>query len=254
MRANPIIVAYRVMVVPGYQPDVKEYAPPSNYKSDEAIRGWYERKSVELLAQAANQPYTGTFDEVHLVDLNKQLVATFSSHGREVPALGPATPDGAPDGDTSDSDSGSTSASGSGDASAAGAGKNPPISVAVRDWLLREYPEAWPDTPHPARATPEAFFIGFNVDLFLDILGTECMLPQYAGEAGSQLPLSLWYGNSDHRDIGRAVTRGYKNLSWPLVLRAHGLSPRSWEGPGVSPEADLTLATTLAYRTGLVRR
>lgn len=74
------------------------------------------------------------------------------------------------------------------------------VALQVRHYLVTTHGRAWSDNLFERRPDgPEAVFIGFNVKRFLKFLGLECAL------AGSPLPLTMWYGNSDHRDMESAI-------------------------------------------------
>lgn len=221
---SKILIAYKTRTADGYVPDIRDLPdPPSNWKDPDKIAAWREEKAKEASTQAVFQPYTGTFDEVQLIDLTTQ------EHGRwqyREPKSG-----------------------------------RQPVCLAVRAWLLKHYPDAWPNSTHPGRAVPQAIFVGFNPKLFLRILGTECSLPaNQPKEPGSTntLPLSCWYGNSDHRDIGEAVKPDeFKFLSWRTVLEARGLTNNQavyagWNGPHIDVTMDLSLIIELASQLAMV--
>lgn len=228
-----LIVAYRTQLVPGLQPVMAdELQPPANFKHADAIEKWRAEQLPKLeakfQAECAQQPYTATFAEVQIADLHNERKGKWvyrapnNEEGKQAACL------------------------------------------AIRSWLLKEYPDAWPHTTHPDRRVPAAIFVGFNPRLFLKILGIECSLPAHQpmdadGKPDPKklnvLPLSMWYPNSDHRDIEEAVKPAdFKYLPWNVVLEARGLLPefKDWKAPGVNVTMDLKLATRLAAQLGML--
>lgn len=135
-----IIVSYSTIVVD--QAKVDELAPefeaPSNYKDKEKIERYIAQKKANFFAQAASQPYTGTFKEIMLVDLQKQIVGNWSWE------------------QTKEND----------------------LTVAenAASWILRNNPGAFDGDILDSRNS-NVVFIGFNTRLFLKMLGLECTLP-----------------------------------------------------------------------------
>lgn len=140
-----------------------------------------------------------------------------------------------------------------------GSGKQP-ICLAVGAWLVKHFPTAWSWEQGP-KSKPEVVFVGFGMRHFLKMLGTECSLPEYA----RPLPLSMWYGNSDHRDIGDAICPpDYKLLTFKTAVHRRRPADKesaakwdsvvgSWSGPHADPSADVWLATELAAQLGFFR-
>lgn len=218
---NKILVAYKTRISDtSLLPNVSELKPPGSMKKAETIAKWRDEQAESLLHQARFQPYTATFEEVRLADPATNRVSTFKFRD-------PAE-------------------------------NRPPASVAIRAWLFQHYPDAWPNTTN-FRGPIEAVFVGFNPRLFLKILGTECSLPSHqppedTGES-YVLPLSMWYGNSDHRDIEQAVKPSdYKALTWKSVFAARGLTDlaEGWSEPHQNVEQDLLLTTELAAQLGFL--
>lgn len=223
-----LIIAFKTQLVPDMLPAVDDLSPPANYKTAEAIDKWKRETTDRIAVECSEQPYTATFAEVQIADLVNERKGKWiyrapdNKEGKQTAAL------------------------------------------AIRAWLLKEFPNAWPHTTHPNRRVPEAIFVGFNPRLFLKILGTECSLPQNQPKDANGkpdpkklnvLPLSMWYPNTDHRDIEEAVKpKDYKFLTWQTVLRARGLLPefQDWKGPGIDVTMDLKLATRLAAQMGML--
>ncbi len=216
---SKILVAFKTRLVPGIVPDVSQLVPPANYKSEEAITKWRAERLVDAQEMYRLQPYTATFDEVQLADVSRNETKQWKY--REP-----------------------------------GSGK-PSVSAVIAAYLLKQYPNAWSNTTHPDRKTPEAIFIGFDSRLFLKILGIECSLPSSQGDPKklSPLPLALWYANSDHRDIEEAVKpTDFRFLTWSVILQARGLheSFKDWNGPHDDVSSDLRLTTELAAQLGML--
>lgn len=200
-----------------------EFKAPSNYKEEAAIKKYVDERKAAFLLEAKNMPYTGTFERVVIADTAKEVVQSWKAEGREP-----------------------------------GTGKQS-VALAVRAWLLKNYPNAWANDTHEVRK-PEVVFLGFNVRLFVKLLGIECSLPQNA----QPLPPKLWYSSSDYRDIGVAVLPDeFKLLSLQSVLLARrpvneddaakwDKILKKWTEPGMDPSADVTLATELAAQLGFL--
>jgi hypothetical protein len=210
-----------------------EFRAPSTWKDEEKIAADVAQKRAAYRVEAAQQPYTATFDEVYLIDTRGKRGEGWTSKDR-----GPGGP-------------------------------KPPVCVAVRSWLLGRngYAHAWQDPPPPkpgeppppARKRPEVVFVGFNVRLFLKVLGLECSMPA----VGKPLPPRMWYGTADHRDIAEAVCPKEYRLDLLNVIRARRPPPgeaqnkwdkilEGWTGPHVHPQKDSLLACELATQLGLV--
>lgn len=200
-----------------------EFKPPSNYKDKEKIGQYLEERKAQFVALAKDCAYTGTFDSVFLVDsFNKKPLRWDHSDGP---------------------------------------GK-PPVSVRVRNYILKTYPTGWSATDYNAK-DPVARFIGFGTRRFLKLLGLELSLPAI----NKPLPLRMWFGNAEHRDIGdaicphdfeksgltleqavrarRPVNEGEARQAWDAILA-------DWKEPHADPEADAKLAIELAAQLGLL--
>jgi hypothetical protein len=200
-----------------------EFKPKANLKDEAKIAADIEEKREAWHRDLARMPYTAVFKEVRLFDQTTGQVITFKKRGK-----------------------GRQSA-----------------ELAIRQWLLKLHPTAWPNTTNP-RGVPEVVFVGFHPKLFLKILGIECSLPanQPRLEDGSPdpeqnnaLPLSLWYGHSDYRDIEEAVwpkDAGGKTL-WDIVFDNRGIKrPEGWNGPGFNAAEDLKLTLEFAGQLGML--
>ncbi len=135
----------------------------------------------------------------------------------------------------------------------------PPVSVRVRNYLLKNYPDAWSNDTHD-RKPPSVILVGFDPRTFLKILGLECSLPT----VNKPCPLGLWYTNTDHRDIEEAIMpKEFKGLTLPYVLKFRrpvdaaeatkwdGLV-KDWPGPGVFPDRDALLCVELATQLDIL--
>lgn len=139
--------------------------------------------------------------------------------------------------------------------------KDRPISADVGAWLIKNYSSAWPLDIMEVPKKP-VIFLGFAPRLFLKILGLECSMPPIS----AALPPSLWFGNSDHRDIETALipTEHKKELNLLKVLRRRrpagddGLKwdamLEGWQEPGHDPLADLRICTEVAAQLGFFER
>lgn len=227
MSTAKIFVGYRTRLVQGVEKLTPEFTPPGNYKTPEAIAKWQTEKAEDFKVAAANQPYTGTFDAVVVCDPASERIKEWNFKGRE-----PGNTDG-----------------------------KKAVSLAVRDWILNTYGEAWPNETHPAHnGPPKAVFIGFEPKVFLKMIGIECSLPPIS----KPLPPPMWYSNSDHRDITEAVMpSGFKNLDWSIVLKTrrpldeddaekYDAVIKDWPGPGINPKQDVHIAVMLATQLGFV--
>lgn len=221
-----IFVGYRTQVIAGYEALMPEFNGNAGTKDPEKIAEQIADKKAKWLLNAADQAYTGTFAEVHLLIPSLEKSFSFKAEGRG--------------GDT---------------------GK-PMVCRAVRDTLLKLFPNAWADNLHSeSRKEVEAAFVGFEPRVFLKMLGLECTLPVH----NCPLPVSLWYNNSDHRDVTKAVMpEDFKGLDWELVtkIRRIGLTGedlvkydalfKDWKGPGACAEQDAKIAWLLSGQLGFV--
>lgn len=222
-----LIVGYRTRLVnedaiSSIMPEIKA---PAHYKDEEKIKAYIEEAKGRFLAEAKDYPYMATFDEVYFFDATNMRPKFWTYKGRE-----PGS-------------------------------KKAPICLAVRNWLLTTFPEAWGWDMMDNRKPPSVIFIGFNPRGFLKMLGLECSLPLHK----KPLPPKLWYSNSDHRDIEEAVCpKDYKQLSLKIALQARRpLDPQAaalwdenlkdWPGPGADPQKDAVLATELASQLGFLQ-
>jgi hypothetical protein len=223
-----IFIGYTLKPVPGlgdeFLPDIQ---PNGNCKTSEAIERSIAEKRAQFRIESQGYPYWATFDTVCLAAPSIEKHVIYRSENRA-----PGNPEG-----------------------------KPTVSAAVGNWLLTHFPDAWHNTPYAMRGAPEAAFVGFDPGTFLKILGLECTLPVHNTEP---LPLSLWYGNSDHRDVTSAVMpSGFKGLDWKIVLgRRRPLEPEDaakwdelftgWTGPGRDANKDLDAAVLLATQIGFL--
>lgn len=136
-----IIVAFKTMISDPAQVAslTPEFEAPSNYKDKDKIEKYIAQKKANFANQAASQPYTGTFDEIMLVDLQKQIVGKWSSKDRK---------------DENDLT----------------------VAEAAASWILTNNPGAFDGDILDVRAS-NVVFIGFDTRLFLKMLGLECTLP-----------------------------------------------------------------------------
>lgn len=221
MTAVRVFVGYKTKKVPDVERFVPEFSAPSTWKDEGKIKAVIEEKKAEFLHGCQDMPYTGTLEEVVLLDKGCKKVVPFVSKP----------------------------------------GDKLPVSVRVRDYLLRRYPSAWADDGDP-RTPPGVVFFGFEPRLFLKILGLECSLPAIKAPC----PHRMWFDNADgHRDIIEAILpREFRTkLSLKAVLASRGpLSPEDakdwaaliagWGGPGVDAYKDIRIVFELALQLGLL--
>ena len=230
--SKKIVFAYRTRLVDGVELYFSDVAAPSTWKDPIKIAANIEEKKAKLMAEAGSVPYSGTFDEVRLLNVSAAHDVVITYKGRE-PGSGKA------------------------------------VARAVLKWLRDEFKddfaEAWPHTMGKVRTGPPvALFIGFDPANFLKMLGVDASLPcnQMLGPDGkidekrrTYAPLGLWYSNSDYRDIESVMFAGNTHHSWSLLLQRRGLSEKfaSWKEPHQDLEQDIALITDLAAQIGMLR-
>lgn len=216
--SHKIVVAYRTRAS-GVECPAPKFSAPSNWKDADKIAANIQAQEDEFTTSLANKLYLGTFDEVRIYDQKSKDTATFKYR----------VPD---------------------------SGKSP-ACLAIRSWLLKRHPTAWAhSTDHVGK--PEAIFIGYEMRTFIKMLGIECSLPanqpQVDGKpdpkTSNALPLGMWYGQTDHRDIFDAVNPK-SEIPWVVVLGQRGINEPGWDGPGVNVEQDLAIATQFAAQLGM---
>lgn len=241
-----LIVGFKTCLHPAAQgllPPPSAFDAPSNYKDPVKIEEYKLVKAEAAKALAGTVPYLATFDEVQIVRPGRSM------------APGEAV------GWSARSDANL-------DRRRRPFGPRAPVAVAIRNWLLSKsrWPDAWPHSTHAKLAgEPRVVFIGFDVSLFLKMLGIECSLPEnqptdsngaMPAASRSTLPLGLWYDNPDaHRDIGDAVLPGVcgQAVTWDAVLRRRGLREEfpDWQGPHVNVKQDASLIARLGGQLGM---
>jgi len=207
---------------------IPRFEPHGSCKSEEARAKSVAEKTEDFLRKACDIPYVGTFASVALYD------PALRANGSQVPPIL---------------------------FRAEGAGE-PSVAARVRVWLLDRCPGAWSDSLHGQRGAPAAAIVGFNPSLFLKMLGLECSLP----DAGCPpLPVSLWYNNTDHRDLEGAVLPPHCSLlDWSVALaRRRPLDSehegfkfdamtKGWDGPGRDARRDVLVGVYLATQLGFL--
>jgi len=219
-----LVVGYTTRLVDGASPP-EFTCSDKRLKDEEKIQANIDRQSEAWDDEARNQPYTGTFDEVFIVDPTNERYQSWRYKGREP-----------------------------------GSGKSP-ICASVSAWILANYSGAFSDDLITHKH-PEVVFVGFGMRRFLKILGLECSLPR---EDRDRVPVSMWFGNSDHRDVEQAVKPSdFKFLDWPTVIDArrpvddeearqkYDEVTEGWNGPGDNPESDALVALEFCGQLGLL--
>lgn len=135
-------------------------------------------------------------------------------------------------------------------------GDKPSMAEVIVQWLLKGYPTAWGGIDEHGK-DPVARFLGFRPGGFLDLLGVESTLP----ESEAVPPPKLWYSNSDHRDIGKAVARG-PAADLPLKEIINARRPKAskewkqfdaWTEPHMDADLDAKLCIELAAQLGFLQ-
>lgn len=225
--ALKLFVGFKTRLVEGAaHPEVQV---PDHYKDAAKAAAYVAERRAAFAAAALAMPYTATFAEVELVDPNARDEKAPERSKFGAPKFVWHPPE---------------------------AGKLS-VAVRVRNYLTKHYKAAWPDEPG---RRPGVVFIGFNVRLFLKILGLECSLPA----EGRPCPLGMWYDNPGVRDIGEAVCpREFEGLTLPYVLaRRRPPDPEGgkywdaltagWNGPGENVGQDVRIAVELAAQLGII--
>ena len=106
--ANGFLVqslGYRTRPADGVEKMLPEFKAPSHYRDAAKIAEYVATQKAEFLTSAKDMPYTGTFDEVELYD---------PRNGKSVMWKYPTVEE-----------------------------TKPPVSVRVKNYLLKNYPDAW---------------------------------------------------------------------------------------------------------------
>lgn len=222
-----LIVGYRMRVRSEEELETctPEFEANRSLKDPVKIAEDIAKKRTVFLQQASMKPYLGTFDAVQIVDPVNKQIGTWNSTDRK--PFGP----------------------------------KPPICLAIRQWLLAHYPNAW-DGDVMDTSPPRVMFLGFKPRIFLKMLGLECSLPEY----GQPLPLRMWYGVTGYRDIESAIAPDEpKEIAVPLEAALRFRRPigaedaakwagwlDKWNGPGLDPALDVLITAEVAAQLGLV--
>jgi len=221
---NKILVTFRTKLVdiPDLLPSPEEFDPPANYRNEETIARWRSELAEKIREAAAEQPYTATFDEVHLLDAATRRYDIYR----------------------------------------AAAGEKPLSVRVWEWLKSSGYDSAWPHSLLPPdRESVQAILVGFDIKLFMKIFGIECSLPRTwypdsdSVKVKREVPLGLWYGNYAYKDLTDIVMPGEcRYLSWRTVLQARNLHKKfeGWNGPHKDPGRDMLVAAELATQIGLL--
>jgi hypothetical protein len=217
-----IIIGFKTRLVEGAEKHAPDFKAPANYKDAAKIAEYVATQRAEFLAAAKDMPYTGTLDEVTLVD---------PKNDKNVIWKYPAADE-----------------------------SKPPVAVRVKNYLLKYYPTAWDF--NLTRRQPQVIFFGFDIKLFLKLVGIECAMPGIA----KPCPLNLWYGNSDHRDTTEIVMPkdNCKGMTLPYVLKFwRPADPEKgklwdaliadWPGPGQTTYKDAAITCDILRWIGLMK-
>jgi hypothetical protein len=216
-----VFVGFRTRPVDNLQELTPAFEPSRNLRDPELIRADLEKKQAHFAAVARDQPYTGTFDEVFLID---------GKNRRPLQYLHAAD------------------------------GSKPPVSVRVRDYLLSAYPDAWTWDTHDVRR-PTVVFIGFNPRLFLKMLGIECSLPRvgkpcpprmWYGNSDHRDILEAVLPRDFEKSLTLPVVLKCRRPLDPEDAAKWDALLDGWHGPHVQPERDARLSLELAAQLGFL--
>lgn len=219
---DKLFVGFKTKAVDGVEALMPTFTPAKNLTDPKKIEQDLADKKEKFLREAPNMPYTGTFEEVFIIDpKNEKRLQYLASDGKDAKA---------------------------------------PVASRVRTYLLKTFPNAWPEDTHEIKK-PEVVFVGFNPRLFLKMLGIECSLPHIA----KPLLPKMWYSNSDHRDIEEALIPAEFNKMIDLATALKRRRPldepsaKRWDvllagytQPGDNPMKDAQLAFELAVQLGFI--
>ncbi len=113
---SKIIVGYRTRPVDDLEVLIPPFTANRVLTEESRIKADLAGKRAAFLAEAANMPYTGTFDEVYLI-AGRSREALSIRHSKE------RTP----------------------------GGRLPPVSVAVANWIREHFPDAWRGEDEPGK-------------------------------------------------------------------------------------------------------
>lgn len=138
-------------------------------------------------------------------------------------------------------------------------GVKSPVSVRVRNYLMKAYPGAWDEkVTSPER---KLLVVGFDPKRLFQFMAIEASMPANA----KPLPLSAWLWHQRFLDIGDAIrpkefadqitigdavkrrrcTEKSEAEKWDEMMK-------EWEQPGVSTQADAWVASVLATQLGIL--
>lgn len=141
----------------------------------------------------------------------------------------------------------------------ADAGVKSPVSVRVRNYLVKSYPGAWDEkVTDPER---KILVVGFRPKLLFQLMAIEASMPVNA----KPLPLSAWLWHQRFLDIGDAIrpkefedqisigdavkrrrcTDAAEAAKWDEAMK-------DWEQPGLNPQVDAWVASVLATQLGIL--
>lgn len=216
-----IVIGYKTRLVEGADKNLPEFKPPANYKDTGKIAEHLANQRSEFLAVAKDMPYTGTLDEVMLVDPRQEKSVLWKY----------PTPED----------------------------NKPPVAIRVKNYLLKHYPEAWSNDV--TRKPTKVVFVGFDIKTFLKILGIECAVPPIAKPCplnlwygnsdhrdvteavmpkdnckGMSLPYVLKFWRPNEAEAAKV---------WDGLLD-------QWPGPGASATKDAAIACEISRMIGLI--
>jgi len=216
-----IFVGFRTRPVEDFKEFMPKFSASRVLTDPKKIEADIQAKAEMFVSTCKDAPYTGTFDEVFLVDRRKKKVLQW---------LYPPK----------DSD-------------------KPRICVSVRNYLLKAYPTAWDWDTHGKR--PEVVFLGFNPRLFLKMLGLECSLPGVGKPLPPKLWYSNSDHRDIEeavlpKDFEKVLTldtviKRRRPLD-PEAAKKWDEHVKDWPGPGQVPRKDVEIAIELAAQLGFL--
>jgi hypothetical protein len=208
---NTILVAFRVAPVPDTTVDLSAFPPPANYKNEDAIARWRAEFAAKAAVAMAQQPFTGTLDEVHFSDLAHKRVAGFKNDNAKVPLCLRVRS----------------------------------WLLAKHTWSPEYRPEK-PPTTRFVGFNPKAFLKILGHECAMpqhNVDGKPAALPLSMWQGNQH--------NVDIEPLFISDDCKYLSWREVLLRHGLLEKFANWAGPGVDPSIDLTLATLLAGRIGL---
>ena len=222
MAVTKIVVGYRTRAAADLDKNLPEFKAPSNYKDSGKIAADIADRQAVFKAGAKDMPYTGTFDEIHLVDPKNNKVMTWTHKASEEEG-------------------------------------KPSPAVRARNFLHKYYPTAWNDDTHGRKQT-EVVFLGFDPRTFLKLLGLECSMPVVGKRCHLSMWYSNAdhrdIGEAvipkDFKGLTLPYVLKFRRPVEPERMKLWDSIMVGWTGPGEWPEKDALITIELATQLGLL--